>query len=311
MTRRYFDLQGASLAVSADEPALLDRFARIFGGAWEAEGRSPVCFELELAIGTPATVPADADILYQGPVLDEGECIAALAGNVLLQVFPGKASLELSNPDRRARLVVAPHELQRVSMNLGMHAVEAALRASGQIPVHAAGLTLPDGRMVMIIGQSGAGKTTSALALCAAGFGLCSDDLIICRVVGDEVVGWGLPRSLKVHRRTAGMLPWVEPLLTGEWSAEDEKPLPLAALRSVMRVEDREPKPIAALYRLERSAGAQSRVAPIGQTEILAVAAADHVRTSYRGVLPDHGRHLASLAGLIRRLPDWPDSGGR
>ena len=96
--------------------------------------------------------------------------------------------------------------------------------------------------MVMIIGQSGAGKTTSALALCAAGFGLCSDDLIICRVVGDQVVGWGLPRSLKVHRRTAGMLPWVAPLLTGEWSAEDGSRCRWRGCASVTRVEDRKPK---------------------------------------------------------------------
>lgn len=303
MSIRYFDLQGGTLAVEAHEPALLDIYARVFDGVSRAAPPSPVCFRLRLMTGQPAAVPAGARILDAGPLRDEGHCIAADLDGELVQIFPGIASLRLSRAERTATVVVAPGEPQRVAMNLGMIALEAALRASGQIPIHAAGLTLPDGRIVMIVGVSGAGKTTTALALCGAGFGLCSDDLMICRTVGDTVTAWGLPRSLKVHRHTAAMLAWAEPLLAGEWSAEDEKALPLARLRAAGKVENGTPRQVAGICLLARTENGRSSLAPVGQTEMLALTATDHVRTSAVGVLQAHSQHLAALAAIIRRLP--------
>lgn len=299
---RYFDLQGAALAVSAAEPALLDTYARIFDGIGFDTPPAPVCFTLHLVVGEPEDLPAGATVLYDGPVLSEGRCIAAESDGELIQLFPGKASLRMSTSARRATLIVAVEERRRVVMNLGMIALEAALRASDQVPIHAAGLTLDD-RIIMVIGQSGAGKTTTALALCGAGFGLCSDDLMICRVIGDGVTAWGLPRSLKVHRRSAAMLPWTTPLLTGNWSDEDEKALPLAALRGSVRVEDSRPRPVVAIGLLERTGSAQSGLGSVGQAEMLAIAAADHIRTSRQGVLPGHASRLAALAAIFRRLP--------
>lgn len=305
MPERFFDLNGAALAVRASEPELLDRFGSVLDDAGSMAPHSPACFRLQLQTGEPASIPHDATILSDGPVLDEGRCIAADVDGLLMQVFPGVASLQLSLADRTATILVAPHERRRVAMTLGMLGLEAALRASGQVPIHAAGLTLPDGRIVMIIGQSGAGKTTAALALSGAGFGLCSDDLVICRAVDERVVAWGLPRGLKVHRLTVRMLPWSAPLLVGEWSAEDEKTLPLARLRETIRVEDSTPRPVAAICVLDRSDGPDSILAPMGQAELLGIAAADHLRTSSVGVIPGHAGHLAALAAVVRRVPAY------
>jgi hypothetical protein len=291
--------------VSAAEPELLELFGMVLADTGSTLPLSPPCFRLQLLTGEVASIPAGATILSDGPVLDEGRCIATQLGGELIHVFPGIASLQLSLSDRSATMIVAPDERQRVTMSLGMHAVEAALRASGQVPIHAAGLTLPDGRIVMIIGQSGAGKTTAALALGGAGFGLCSDDVVICRVVGDDVTAWSLPRALKVHRRTASMLPWTAPLLVGEWSDEDEKALPLARLRDAIRVEDSTPRQLAALCLLDRSDRATSELCPAGQAELLGVAAADHLRTSSIGVIAGHAGHLAALAAVVRRVPTY------
>lgn len=305
MPERFFDLKGAALAVSAAEPELLELFGKLLADAGSTLPPSPPCFRLRLLTGEVASIPAGATILSDGPVLDEGRCIAAQLGGQVIHLLPGIASLQLSIADRSATIVVAPHERRRVAMNLGMLALEAALRASGQVPIHAAGLTLPDGRIVTIIGQSGAGKTTAALALGGAGFGLCSDDLVICRVAGDEVTAWSLPRALKVHRRTASMLPWTAPLLVGEWSDEDEKALPLARLRDAVRVEDSTPRPVAAICLLDRWDRATSELCPAGQAELLGVAAADHLRTSSIGVIAGHAGHLAALAAVVRRVPTY------
>jgi hypothetical protein len=221
----------------------------------------------------------------------------------MVQIFAGKASLRLSS--NRARLIVTPDDVVRIRMNLGMLALEAALLTSGQLPIHAAGLTLPDGEVVMVIGRSGAGKTTAALALCGAGFGLCSDDLVCIRMVGDQVVAWGLPRSMKVHRHTATLLPWSAPLLTGTWSDENERPLPLAKLREVARVEGSTPRRVAAIYLLQRSTEEKSKVVPVAQAEVFGVAAADNLRTSNAGVPREQAARFAQLAELFRRVPAY------
>lgn len=303
MTVRYLDLQGAALAVSASEPTLLTTFAAILSQPGYDQPPAPVCFELDIAIGTPEGPPEGAVLLHQGPVLDEGEAMAFDDGGELVQMFAGKASLRLAG--NRARLVVTPDEVNRVRMNLGMLAMEAAMRASGQLPIHAAGLTLPNGEMVVVIGRSGAGKTTAALALCGAGLGLCSDDLIFVRTSGESATGWGLPRSMKVHRHTVAMLPWSGPLLTGEWSDEDERPLPLANLRQAARVEDSTPRRIAAIYMLQRSREPESAVVPVAQVDVFAAAATDNLRTSNAGVTAGHGARFAALAELFRRVPAY------
>lgn len=303
MTTLYFNLQGASLAVTAAEAELLANFARILDQPGSEQPQAPVCFALTLEIGTPEGPPVGAVLLHEGPVLDEGNAMALDDGGEIVQIFPGKASLRLFGD--RARLIVTPDEVRRVRMNLGMLALEAAMRASGQLPLHAAGVTLPDGDMVMVIGRSGAGKTTAALALCGAGLGLCSDDLIFVRTAGEKVVGWGLPRSMKVHRNTVALLPWSGPLLTGDWSDEDERPLPLAKLRQAAKVEDGTPRRIAAIYLLQRSTEAASAVAPVAQVEVFAAAATDNLRTSNAGVTGGHAGRFAALAELFRRVPAY------
>ena len=303
MIVRYFDLQGASLAVSATDATLITTFGGVLDQPGLEQPPAPVCFELALEIGKPEEPRAGAVLLHQGPVLDEGEAIALDDGGEIVQMFPGKASLRLSG--NRASLIVAPDEVRRIHMNLGMLALEAATRASGQLPLHAAGLTLPDGDVVMVIGRSGAGKTTAALALCGAGLGLCSDDLMFVRTSEETVSGWGLPRSMKVHRHTVSMLPWSGPLLTGNWSDEDERPLPLANLRQAARVEDCTPRRIAAIYLLQRSTEAASAVVPVAQVEVFAAAAGDNLRTSNVGITASHAARFAALAELFRRVPSF------
>jgi len=311
VTISYFDLQGATLVVTASDPRLIDQFARIFDGTRHDEPPSAVCFAIDMVLGEPEPASNRGTHLYTGPVFDEGICVTSLEGDELVQVFPNAVSLRLNQSARTARLVLAHDALDRANASCALLAMAAALRVAGQLPMHCAGLTMSDGRIVLIIGQSGAGKTTSALALCGAGFGLCSDDLMICRVSGGVVTAWGLPRSLKVHGNTVAMLPWTAPLLRGEWSAEDEKALPLAELRGVGRVEDQRPRPVAAVYLLHRSTAASSAVAPISAVEMLTLAASDNLRSSRAGVLPDQADRFGEMAQLIRQVPSYRLVAGR
>lgn len=310
MIQKFFDLQGASLRVTAITPVLVDFFGRIFAGRSRPLPTAPLAYGLTISSGEPLTMPAGTEPLYQGPILDEGEACfwQATEGRVLS--FPGVISLTLSDTAREATIIVAPGAEERIVMTCGQLALQAALLAANQFLVHAAGLTLPDGRVALIFGRSGAGKTTSTLALAAGGLGLCSDDAMACSVAGERPTAWGMPRSLKVHRHTAQMLPWVEPLLVGDWSAEDERQVTLASLRNTVTVEPIAPREIAAVFLLDRSGAATSRCEPVAKAEVLALAAADNVRSTRVGVPAGERELFRRLGELVRAVPAYRLSAG-
>jgi hypothetical protein len=310
LIQKFFDLQGASLRVSAISPVLVDCYGRIFAGRSRPLPTAPLAFGLTITSGEPLSMPEGADLLYEGPILDEGDARFWQGPESRVLVFPEIISLALSDTAREASIIVAPGAEDRITMTCGQLALQAALLAAKQFLVHAAGLTLPDGRVALIFGKSGAGKTTSTLALAAGGLGLCSDDAMACNVSGDRPTAWGMPRNLKVHRRTAEMLPWVQPLLSGDWSTEDERPVALSALRTSVSVESIAPREIAAVFVLERSGEVASRCEPASKAEVLALAAADNVRSTRAGV-PQVERELFKRLGeLVRAVPAYRLSAG-
>lgn len=305
MIQKFYDLQGASLRVTAMQPVLVDFFGRIFAGRSRPLPTAPLAFGLTITSGEPRSMPEGAELLYEGPVLDEGDARFWQGPEGRLLVFPGVISLSLSDKVREATIIVAPGAEERIVMTCGQLALQAALLAAGQFLVHAAGLTLPDGRVALIFGRSGAGKTTSTLALAAGGLGLCSDDAMACNVTGDRPTAWGMPRSLKVHRHTAEMLPWVQPLLSGDWSAEDERPVALSALRTTVTVESIAAREIAAVFVLERSGAMASCCEPVSKAEVLALAAADNLRATRLGVSQGERELFRRLGGLVRAVPTY------
>lgn len=310
MIQKFFDLQGASLRVTAVQPVLVDFFGRIFAGRSRPLPTAPLAYGLTISSGEPLSMPEGAELLYEGPILDEGDASFWQGQEGRVLVFPGFISLTLQDKAREAAIIVAPGAEERITMTCGQLALQAALLAANQFLVHAAGLTLPDGRVALIFGRSGAGKTTTTLALAAGGLGLCSDDAMACNVSGERPTAWGMPRSLKVHRRTAEMLPWVQPLLSGDWSVEDERPVALAALRTTVSVENIAAREIAAVFVLERSGETASRCEPVSKAEVLALAAADNVRSTRVGV-PQVERDLFKRLGeLVRALPAYRLSAG-
>ena len=237
MSIRNFDLIGSVLRVESEDERLIDRFATLLRGLSIETGGKPA-FTLTIREGTPPPIPASASIIYEGPVFWEGDCVYASTEAQLHLSFPDKLSMVIDPATNSAEIIVASDSVSRVSATAGMLVLDAAIDASGQFMLHAAGLTLP-GRdaQVLVFAQSGTGKTTTSLALGDSGFGLCTDDSMVIRVDGSKATGWGLPRDLKVHRNTAEMMPWLKPYLQGNWNDEGEQAVTRAALSDRIRVE--------------------------------------------------------------------------
>jgi hypothetical protein len=114
---------------------------------------------------------------------------------------------------------------------------------------------------------------------------------------------WGLPRPLKVHRRTADLLPRIGGLLGDTWNTEDEQVVSRAALRAVAEVAPPHPLPLAAFVMLGPRIAGRHRVGPVPKADLLAAVAADNVFSSRQGVLDDDLDRYRSLANTVIALP--------
>ena len=297
-TTRGYDLGPTRLCVEAENATLLDGFERFLG---ERGGRDIAArtFTITIRKGRPEPLPADAELLYGGPLLDEGHCDFARAGHAYVMAFPGEARMIVDPSGRRADIVVSEDRPWRAYGSMVPIAVEFALDLEDQQVVHAAGLSLPgeDG-MALVSAPSGTGKTTTALALARCGLPLAADDIMVLRREGTAIRAWGLPRALNIHRDTAAMLPWLA--LRPEWNDQGEQMVPRRQLASTVVLENRE-LPVTRLVLLRR--GDRVAVEPLEATEALVALAADNVRGSTSGLTPLQARRFAMLADLVRAVP--------
>lgn len=104
-----------------------------------------------------------------------------------------------------------------------------ALRHHGLFHLHAAALEEPGGRCVLVAGTPGAGKTTLALALAAAGFVPLADDAVLVSSRGGASSIVALPGPFHLGPRTAAAFPGLLAHL-GPSTRAGRRPLPLDAL---------------------------------------------------------------------------------
>jgi hypothetical protein len=306
-----YDLGGHRLKVTSSSEELRNHFDRDFGQLRSA-ANGPQGFMLDLVEGALPEPPASLRLVFEGPLRTEGCCRFFASEQESFLLLPGCCTLEIDRHESRGRITIAPGHAERIHGAVGIAAVEAAADDAGQAMLHAAALTLPDDRRcVLIHAPSGTGKTTTALALVHAGYGLCSDDAVF---VGAESIGfsaWGFPSDLKVHRNTLSLMPWLAPFLADGWDNEGEQPLSRTALASLGRVEDYEPCPVAGLFRLSRASGEETEIAPVRRADVLASLAADNVRTGLTGLVPLQKRRFDMLARLTAAVPVHEIRAGR
>ena len=250
---------------------------------------------------------AEQTLWYEGemPQVPQSNFIQHASPHESLITVNNCATLFTNYATKRSRLVALPIHQQKAVKDLLMSAFVDAAHTGGQVVMHAAALALPKRReMVLIYAPSGTGKTTTALMLMAAGFQLASDDLVFI-LPQDIPTAYGMPRSMKVHRNTANLLPSVEQKLVNvDWNEEGERPLLMDSLGDLPSIKQPEALPIAALIRLKRGRG-RSEIRPASAVDSLASLAADNVRRGDAtvGLLPiDHAR-LRGYASILNRIP--------
>ncbi len=295
---RHYAIGGTVIALETDVPRFAADLDALLGDVPVKQAPAYSVIARVAPLGEP-----DGDLVYEGPVPEDGHCVLHHSADATHLCFPGLQSLTLLPRQRRAEINMAS-ETSSIFATILMMVIESALDAAGEGFVHAAGLRIPGSdAAVLLHAPSGTGKTTTALGLASAGFALLSDDAMVVCPHESGWTAWGLPRHVKVHERTAAMLPFLAPVLTENWDANGEQGVTLRRLGQVVPVEAGVHKPIAAVLHLARAAGPVSTVRPASRVDTLVALAADNVRVGRTGLLPLQKRKLEMLTGLAAAVP--------
>lgn len=117
----------------------------------------------------------------------------------------------------RSRLSGVLFEPERSNITSGMQhvALSLLLRGTGAFELHAAGAWSED-RAFVVLGDAGAGKTSTLLALLSAGAEYMGDDRLLLRALGGAIELLAYPREFHISARTLEFHP--------QLSADDVRP---------------------------------------------------------------------------------------
>ena len=303
----WFNLNGALLCIDAEDPALVKPLLVYLDELKIPSSERKPNFRLVLERGLPQPAPPEAKFLYSRRWPEGLDCQYSALGTWRYLFVPETLSLEYSAQEGVARMCAAPGHERFIGATAGIYAIYAALFSTRQTLIHAAALRLPEEDAAFVLfAPSGAGKTTTSLALALQGFALLTDDATVlsernAATVGTEV--WGLPRPPKVHRRTGELLPSIGQLLGPDWNADGEQGVSLNTLRSQMQVLPGRAYPLKGLVLLgDRTQGAH-RIRPMRKSDLFIHFVKDNLSCSQNGLMEDD---LARYNAFVRAVASTP-----
>ena len=308
-SRRYYNANGLRITVESIDKELQQAFTPYL---------EPFARPAETGVNFTVTmVRGDADGPLVGTCIFDGDIMPGVGarlvsvGSESWLLVPGQLAIRFNGTGTAAEITAHATCSKRMLSYTAIHVIDAALAASGQYLVHGAALALPGGGdgALLLVAPSGSGKTTTALALALNGFALMTDDAIVLQPTGfggqTSAFAWGLPRALKVHRKTATLLPAIAPLLHDVWDEHDEQVLTGATLSRVARVADAKPAKIAAIAVLGRRTAADHQLLPLSKATALKLLAEDNIRRTPEGLSPTQVARFKALSSLIVATPTY------
>jgi hypothetical protein len=308
---RWYDLNGLRLTIEAEAPELIAAieqhvapFVTVVSGACD--------YSISVGQGCLDEPPDDdVEVISEGDMVPGVPSLLAVKGEKTWLLVPNRLSIVSERTRKTTEIRIADGEDRPLLASGCIYAIDAALAASGQYLVHGAALTLPgaEPRALLLCAPSGGGKTTAALALALGGFGLITDDAIVLQPQGYRenkvAMAWGLPRALKLHRRTAELLPIVKPLLEASWDRAGEQTLQTTTLSRVALTVPPVPVPIGVIAILRDRTKGRHCLAPIEKAKALKLVAEDNVRRSRLGVPSLDVERFVALGSLIAATPTF------
>ena len=215
---------------------------------------------------------------------DDPWAIEHWIGDRLAVEFPGRATFELS---RESVSLVAEEtgDPDLVAHLLLDHVMPRVIALRGDLMLHAAGAIGPSGRAHLVLGKTGAGKSTTVAGLASAGWALLDDDGIRIVETDDGPVAMPGTGGIRLDPASANVLlpdaPQGHPMAKGH--PKSRFPAEGGGFRMAQA-----PAHVAGVYLLQRTDVLEPRLESFGL--------ADAVST-----IVEHGFHMADEPAAIAR----------
>lgn len=310
-TAILFDFAGSRFRVTADAESWIDRLRQAFSVFVVDDQATTPDFELTIRETSSPSWAGDLPLTWDGQLPDgwTGR-VFETDGSAVLEV-DGGGILVIDHVKRKAVAEFRPGSHTHFFGSAVMLVIDAALLATGQHMVHAACLIEKrSGRAALICVPSGGGKTTTALALAHDGFSLMTDDASALIPDGARPHVWGFPRALKVHRRTAELLPWIG-TLPDRWDEYGEQGVSLDSLADRIDIAaGRGPVELAAIFQLGPRSAGEHAISLLPKPEMLVAIAHDNVAWRAAGMVPRAVRRFDVYAQTVAQVPTFIISAG-
>lgn len=286
------------LTVEGETPdlELRARWQAAFASRPASAAAPDIVCRLRLARQVPA-VPAGPARFRQGDLL---EYFLSADGQSAVAHFPrfGQLRLDLAAGRTEGELVPAALEIYGVLEDLLAIALSPHLRRRGQFLIHAFAAAQPHApRAALIVGEIGAGKTTTGLALLAAGWRLLSNDSPSLRAPA-EVLSY--PGLLAAYPETWARFAATRHLAEAGPAGERRKHTVAAeAIWPGVWIERAD---CAAIVFPVIEARAEHALEPLSAPEALRALLPHAVEQWDRALMP---AHLALLGGLVQAAPAY------
>lgn len=143
------------------------------------EIKQPNAIDVTITEGRIPIRPEDLQMICEGLWISGHEYLATIVGVADYYVSEGKKIIVSAHPQASRK---------NVRMYLLSNALAAIMHQRGFIPLHASGFNTENG-VVLIIGASGAGKSTTIKALTAHGFDIFTDDVCVVKEIDEKPYG--------------------------------------------------------------------------------------------------------------------------
>jgi len=305
------------LRVEAEDASLAQPLEAMIRPFVVEAGRSKG-FLLRLAYGDPdePAVRSSARETWRGR-LPWGSFAIVYTGAETREIhLPGLARMEQNLENRQALVTVKSGAEWCLECACILPALYDFLAEAGHFIVHAGCLDVACGSgmgAVLLAGESGRGKTTTALALSRQGMRLLADDAsFVRRAEDDGLAVWGLPRPCRAYRDTVALLPWLEDCLPAQPEPNGEFLIELSALAGKDTLGTVRP---ALICFLEQRNERRHRLEPLDTTTALVRLAQENLHPTgdlSRGAAERAFEALAELARQCRayRLSVGPTLAG-
>lgn len=290
-----YDLHGVCLRASSPDRALGKRLEAVFGPFACPARPADIDLELRLVRSLAPWQPA-GEIVSESRLL-----ICALNGTLLAAHFPrwGTLTVDLAGSIIRGELLPEALDHYGAFDDMVIIALGPLLRRRGFFTVHAFAAA-KNGRGVLLVGDIGAGKTTTGFSLLSAGWKLVSNDSPLLSQAENGVIISAYPGLLAAFDDTLARFPVLHPFMGAAGDPPAKRAFPADA--AFADVWQRQARAQALIFPKITPGLKASQVEPLSARDALLALLPNSIERWDRDYI---AFHLAILQALVHQAPAY------